>query len=57
MDGYEVARQVREGLGPDICLIAMTGFGQPHDRQKAVEAGFDGREDGLTRLGEPGVRQ
>lgn len=42
MDGYGVARQIREGLG-DACprLIAVTGYGQPPDRKRAEEAGFD----------------
>jgi DNA-binding response OmpR family regulator len=39
MDGYEVARQLRPKIG--AALIAMTGFGQRHDRIKALEAGFD----------------
>jgi len=41
MDGYELARALRAALGSDVYLIAMTGYGQPHDRQAALEAGFD----------------
>jgi CheY-like chemotaxis protein len=42
MDGNEVARQVRSILGDDeISLIAMTGYGQPEDRRRALQAGFD----------------
>jgi CheY-like chemotaxis protein len=41
MDGYELARELRAALGSDVYLIAMTGYGQPHDRQAALEAGFD----------------
>ena len=41
LDGYEVAKQLRQALGGDILLVAMTGSGQPDDRQKAVDAGFD----------------
>jgi PAS domain S-box-containing protein len=42
MDGYELARHVRrEPWGKDILLIALTGWGQERDRQKAYEAGFD----------------
>ena len=42
MDGYEVARRIRERpSGRDILLIALTGWGQPEDRQRAVDAGFD----------------
>ncbi len=41
LDGYEVARQVRAALGQGVLLIALTGYGQPQDRQQALEAGFD----------------
>ncbi len=40
-DGYEVARRVRAALGPAVLLVALTGYGQPEDQQRAVEAGFD----------------
>ena len=40
MDGYELARRLRELLGPDVELIAMTGYGQELDRARSVEAGF-----------------
>jgi signal transduction histidine kinase/CheY-like chemotaxis protein len=41
MDGYEMAQKVRAALGRQIFLIAITGYGQPHDRWRALEAGFD----------------
>jgi signal transduction histidine kinase/ActR/RegA family two-component response regulator len=41
LDGYEVASQVRQSLGPDVVLVAVSGFGQPEDKRKAIEAGFD----------------
>jgi PAS domain S-box-containing protein len=42
LDGYEVARQVRSRHGgPDIVLIALTGYGLEADRQRVREAGFD----------------
>lgn len=42
MDGNEVARRVRALRAPDrLALIAMTGYGQPQDRQRAFAAGFD----------------
>jgi two-component system, chemotaxis family, CheB/CheR fusion protein len=41
IDGYEVARKVRAELGDDIYLIALTGYGQSSDKQRAREAGFD----------------
>ncbi len=40
MDGYELARRLRHMFG-NIRLIALTGYGQPSDRQRAAEAGFD----------------
>ena len=41
LDGYEVAMQVRQSLGPGVVLVAVSGFGQPEDKRKALEAGFD----------------
>lgn len=41
LDGYEVATQVRQSLGPDVVLVAVSGFGQPEDKRRAFEAGFD----------------
>lgn len=41
MDGYEVARRARIALGSEIFLIALTGYGQPEDRQRALDAGFN----------------
>jgi CheY-like chemotaxis protein len=42
LDGCEVAERVRQKLGPDrIRLIAMTGYGQASDRERAKNAGFD----------------
>jgi signal transduction histidine kinase/CheY-like chemotaxis protein len=42
LDGNEVARRIRSVLGPDeMSLIAMTGYGQPDDRRRALQAGFD----------------
>jgi CheY-like chemotaxis protein len=41
-DGYEVARHVRRADGGDaVYLIALTGYGQPQDKQRAEDAGFD----------------
>ncbi len=41
-DGNEVARRIRATLnGHSPCLIAMTGYGQPEDRGRAMEAGFN----------------
>ncbi|HEX6159652.1 MAG TPA: ATP-binding protein [Thermoanaerobaculia bacterium] len=41
IDGYEVARQVRAGIGSEVILVAVSGFGQPDDKRRALEAGFD----------------
>jgi two-component system CheB/CheR fusion protein len=42
MSGYEVAEQIRAATdGHSPFLIAVTGFGQPEDRRKALAAGFD----------------
>ena len=40
-DGYEVARRLRDQLGKGIRLVALTGYGQPEDRDRARQAGFD----------------
>ena len=39
--GYEVARRLRATFGATLRLIALTGYGQPEDRRRVVEAGFD----------------
>jgi CheY-like chemotaxis protein len=41
LDGYEVARRVRAGLGDAVRLVALTGYGQTDDRERALAAGFD----------------
>lgn len=42
MDGYELAAQLRALLAPSSPrLIALTGYGQEHDRHRSHEAGFD----------------
>jgi signal transduction histidine kinase len=42
MDGYQVARKIRSNLPSGAPrLVAMTGFGQAQDRQRAFEAGFN----------------
>ena len=42
MDGHEVARRLRQN--PELkgtWLAAVTGWGQPEDRQRSKEMGFD----------------
>lgn len=42
MDGFEVARRLRADPNTsDVFLIALTGYGQPSDRERALESGFD----------------
>jgi CheY-like chemotaxis protein len=42
MDGYEVARRLRASERcRAIKLVALTGYGQPGDRDEARRAGFD----------------
>ena len=41
IDGYELADRLRERDGPELTLIAVTGYGQPEDKARAITAGFD----------------
>jgi len=41
MDGYALASRMRAQLGAAVRLIAVTGYGQPQDRARAKQAGFD----------------
>jgi signal transduction histidine kinase/integral membrane sensor domain MASE1/ActR/RegA family two-component response regulator len=41
MSGYEVARALRAAEGARALLVALTGYGQHEDRQRAHDAGFD----------------
>jgi CheY-like chemotaxis protein len=42
MDGYEVARRLRQAPGLSaVTLVAMTGFSADEDLQRARAAGFD----------------
>lgn len=42
MDGYELARHLRTLPGTaDSVFVAVTGYGQARDRQRAQQAGFD----------------
>ena len=47
MDGYELARRIREEFGASLggarrpYLVAITGYGLPEDRNRTREAGFD----------------
>jgi CheY-like chemotaxis protein len=41
IDGYEVGRRLRQTVGTAARLIAVTGYGQPQDRARSEQAGFD----------------
>ncbi len=41
MDGYELARRLRERVQGGVRLVALTGYGQDADRRRAAEASFD----------------
>lgn len=41
-DGYELARRLRlSTVRADVLLVALTGYGSPEQRARALEAGFD----------------
>jgi CheY-like chemotaxis protein len=42
MTGYEVAQRIRQAPSGDrIFLVTVTGWGQPADRRRSTESGFD----------------
>jgi signal transduction histidine kinase len=41
LDGYYLARRLRQQAGSELTLIALTGYGQKEDRERALAAGFD----------------
>lgn len=42
MDGYEACRRLRaQPWGANLKVVAVTGWGQEHDRRKSEQAGFD----------------
>lgn len=42
MTGFALAAQIRQAQPPrTVSLIALTGFSEPHDRERALAAGFD----------------
>jgi signal transduction histidine kinase len=53
MNGYEVAAAIRaQPWGRDVRLIALTGWGQAQDRDRARDAGFDHHCTKPVELGE-----
>jgi signal transduction histidine kinase/CheY-like chemotaxis protein len=41
MDGFEVARRLRESAGTDMLICALSGYGSIEDRTRTRAAGFD----------------
>ncbi len=42
LDGYEVAKNLRAADGgKSVFLVAVTGYGRPEDKARALDAGFD----------------
>ena len=41
LDGYETCRRIREEFGSSLMVVALTGWGQERDKDKAMQAGFD----------------
>ncbi|MFP2910861.1 response regulator [Pyxidicoccus sp. 3LFB2] len=41
LDGYGVAERLRAQMGPNIRLVALTGYGTLDARQRAFQSGFD----------------
>ena len=42
MDGYELARRLRKEPGLErLLLVALTGYGQDSDKERAKQSGFD----------------
>jgi signal transduction histidine kinase len=40
--GYELVRELRgTAFGNELFIVAVTGFGQPDDRRRALDSGFD----------------
>src|SRR5262249_61257989 len=41
MDGWQVARRLRQEITAPLVIIAVTGLGRPEDFQRSREAGID----------------
>jgi PAS domain S-box-containing protein len=53
MDGYETCRRLRaEPFGRSAFVVAVTGWGQPQDQERALSEGFDAH---LTKPADPRV--
>lgn len=66
LDGFEVAQRIRrQSALNQVTLVALTGYGQDSDRQRAFDAGFDyhlvkpadfGEIEKILAMVKPGVR-
>jgi CheY-like chemotaxis protein len=52
MDGCEACRLIRQKHAREIAILALSGWGQDSDKQKAQRAGFDAH---LTKPADPSV--
>jgi signal transduction histidine kinase/CheY-like chemotaxis protein len=52
MDGYGLAREIRERYSQSIALVALTGYGSGEDVRRAREAGFCGHLTKPVEVGE-----
>jgi CheY-like chemotaxis protein len=53
IDGYETCRRLKaEAAGRHAYVVALTGWGQEHDKTRATDAGFDAH---LTKPADPRV--
>jgi signal transduction histidine kinase/ActR/RegA family two-component response regulator len=41
LDGFDIAQRVRRSLGNSLLMVAVTGYGQRYDRDRALASGFD----------------
>ena len=48
LDGYSTCRRIRSELGNEVLIVAVTGYGQEHDKDASTRAGFDAH---LTKPG------
>jgi signal transduction histidine kinase len=49
-DGYETCRRIRREFGDGLTVVALTGFGQDGDKERAARAGFTAH---LTKPADP----
>jgi CheY-like chemotaxis protein len=42
LNGFDVAGLLRKHFGPQVHIVAVSGFADPASRARAVQAGFDG---------------